>query len=60
MDLHKNQAGSMDLKVSEGDICEYIKEIYYAFNQIALTNEVKFTLNCTPKTINGWFDKSLL
>ena len=41
MDLHKNQAGSMDLKVSEGDICEYIKEIYYAFNQIALTNEVK-------------------
>ena len=60
MDLHKNQAGSMDLKVNEGDICEYIKEIYYAFNQIALTNEVKFTLNCTPKTINGWFDKSLL
>lgn len=50
----------MDLKVSEGDICEYIKEIYYAFNQIALTNEVKFTLNCTPKTIDAWFDKSLL
>lgn len=60
MDLHKNQASSMDLKVSEGDICEYIKEIYYAFNQIALTNEVQFTLNCTPKTINAWFDKSLL
>ena len=60
MDLHKNQAGSMDLKVSEWDICEYIKEIYYAFNQIALTNEVKFTLNCTPKTIDAWFDKSLL
>lgn len=60
MDLHKNQAGSLDLKVSEGDVCEYIKEIYYAFNQIALTNEVKFSLNCTPKTINAWFDKSLL
>lgn len=60
MDLHKNQAGSLELKVSEGDVCEYIKEIYYAFNQIALTNEVKFSLNCTPKTINAWFDKSLL
>lgn len=60
MDLHKNQAGSLDLKVSEGDVCEYIKEIYYAFNQIALTNEVKFSLNCTPKTIHAWFDKSLL
>lgn len=60
MDLHKNQAGSLDLKVSERDVCEYIKEIYYAFNQIALTNEVKFSLNCTPKTINAWFDKSLL
>ncbi|WFE84532.1 hybrid sensor histidine kinase/response regulator transcription factor [Parabacteroides chongii] len=60
MDLHKNQAGSLELKVSEGDICEYIKEIYYAFNQIALTNEIKFSLNCTPKTIDAWFDKSLL
>nr|WP_129732692.1 two-component regulator propeller domain-containing protein [Parabacteroides goldsteinii] len=60
MDLHKNQAGSLELKVSEGDVCEYIKEIYYAFNQIALTNEVAFSLNCTPKTIRAWFDKSLL
>lgn len=60
MDLHKNQAGSMQLKVSEGDVCEYIKEIYYAFNQIALTNEVKFALTCSPETIDAWFDKSLL
>lgn len=60
MDLHKNQAGNLDLKVSKGDVSEYIKEIYYAFNQIALTNEIKFSLNCTPKTIDAWFDKSLL
>lgn len=60
MDLHKSQAHRLDLKISEGDVCEYIKEIYYAFNQVALTNEVKFSLNCTPKTIRAWFDKSLL
>lgn len=59
MDFHKNQAGSMELRISEGDICEYIKEIYYAFNQVALTGEIRFTLDCRPKSILAWFDKSL-
>lgn len=60
MDLQKNQTGNMELKVSEGNVCEFIKEIYYAFKQIAQTNEINFYLNCQPKDITGWYDKSLL
>lgn len=60
MDLQKNQTGNMQLRVSRGNVCEFIKEIYYAFNQVAQTNEIDFRLDCQPKEIDAWYDKSLL
>lgn len=60
MDLQKNQTGNMQLRVGKGNVCEFIKEIYYAFNQIAQTNEIDFRLDCQPKEIDAWYDKSLL
>ncbi len=60
MDLQKNETGHMQLKVSEGNVCEFVKEIYYAFKQIAQTNEINFYLNCQPKDITAWYDRSLL
>lgn len=60
MDLQKNQTGNMQLRVSKDNVCEFIKEIYYAFNQIAQTNEIEFQLICHPKEIEAWYDKSLL
>ncbi len=59
LDLHTDRTDRLELKVSEGDICEYIREIYYAFRQVALANEIEFTLNCRPESFRGWFDKSL-
>lgn len=59
LDLHTDQTDRLELKVSEGDICEYIREIYYAFRQVALANEIGFTLDCRPESFRGWFDKSL-
>lgn len=60
MDLQKNQSGAMELRVSEGNVCEFIREIYYAFKQIAQTNEVNFTLKCQPASFIAWYDKTLL
>ena len=60
MDLQKNQSGSMELRVSKGNMCEFIREIYYAFKQIAQTNEVNFTLKCNPDSFVAWYDKTLL
>lgn len=44
MDLQKNQTGNMQLRVSKGNVCEFIKEIYYAFSQVAQTNEIDFRM----------------
>lgn len=60
MDFQKNQSGVMNLKVSEGDVCEFIREIYYAFKQIAQTNEVNFSLHCQSDAFIIWYDKTLL
>ena len=60
MDLQKNQSGAMELRVSEGNVCEFIREIYYAFKQIAQTNEITFTLTCRPDSFVIWYDKTLL
>ena len=60
MDLQKNQTGNMQLRVSKGNVCEFIKEIYYAFSQVAQTNEIDFRLDCQPEEIDAWYDKSLL
>lgn len=60
MDLQKNQSGAMELRVSEGNVCEFIREIYYAFKQIAQTNEIAFTLTCQPDSFVAWYDKTLL
>lgn len=60
LDFQKNQSGSMKLMVSEGNVCEFIREIYYAFKQIAQTNEIAFTLKCDPDSFTAWYDKALL
>lgn len=60
MDLQRNQSGSMNLKVEKGDVAEFVREIYYAFKQIAQTNEVNFTLDCHPDSLVVWYDKTLL
>lgn len=60
MDLQKNQSGTMELHVTQGNVCEFVREIYYAFKQIAQTNEVNFTLKCRPDSFVAWYDQTLL
>lgn len=60
MDLQKNQSGAMELRASEGNVCEFVREIYYAFKQIAQTNEINFTLKCHPDSFVAWYDQALL
>lgn len=49
MDLQKNQSGTMELQVTENNVYEFVTEIYCAFNQIAQTNEITFTLDCRDR-----------
>ncbi|WP_291528707.1 hybrid sensor histidine kinase/response regulator transcription factor [Bacteroides sp. UBA939] len=60
MDLQKNQSGTMELKVTENNVYEFVAEIYCAFNQVAQNHEITFTLDCKDKEFRGWYDKVLL
>lgn len=60
MDLQKNQSGTMELQVTENNVYEFVTEIYCAFNQIAQTNEITFTLDCRDREFQAWYDKVLL
>lgn len=60
MDLRKNQAGKMHLKIAKDDICSFMQEVYTAFNQIALGKGIRFGYECSDERIPAWFDKSLL
>lgn len=59
MDLRKNQAGKMQLKIAKDDICSFVMEIYCAFNQIASGKEIRFRYEGGEVGIVAWFDKSL-
>lgn len=59
MDLRKNQAGKMQLKIAKDDICSFVMEIYCAFNQIASGKDIRFRYEDDKEGITAWFDKSL-
>lgn len=60
MDLHKNEAGKMQLKITKDDIVPFMQEMYTAFNQLAVNRSITFDYECRDERISAWFDKSLL
>lgn len=59
MDLRKNQSGSMELRVSQQELCYFTEEIYCVFNQIAKSKNIQFSFNHSEETFQAWFDKNL-
>lgn len=59
MDLRKNQEGKMQLQVAKDDICSFVMEIYYAFNQIAMGKNICFRYEGGDRCLAAWFDKCL-
>lgn len=60
MDLQKNQAGNMQLQVSEDRPANYLREIYFAFRQISESKKIDFQYHAPEEEIKAWFDHSML
>lgn len=60
LDLQKNQSGTIALKVTENNVYEFVTEIYFAFNQIAQSHEITFSLDCKDREFLAWYDKVLI
>lgn len=60
MDLQKDQAGRLKLKVSSSDIHAFSSEMVLAFKQIAEKNQVDFQFDGPSHELSAWFDSNLL
>ena len=60
MDFRKAEAGHLKLTVSRENIVSFGKEIFLAFNHIAISRNIKYTFECTQESIPLYFDKGQL
>ncbi|MFY0687217.1 MAG: response regulator [Cyclobacteriaceae bacterium] len=57
LDFRKVDAGSMQLKVAEGNIVKFIKEIKLSFDTLAEEKNIDFQIHASSNIINLWFDR---
>ncbi len=56
LDFRKVESGTVSLIVEEGDLADFIKEIYNAFKEIADERQIEFKFGANQNAIRGWFD----
>lgn len=60
LDLRKQDAGKLQLKVKEGDIVKFVREITILFRELAGSRNISLELHTADERIPAWFDSFLL
>lgn len=60
LETSKSQAGELKLKVSNGDVMQYIKETALCIEPLMEKRQVDFTVRCKPESMMGWIDTDKL
>ncbi|RXP44540.1 response regulator [Lutibacter sp. HS1-25] len=56
LDFRKAESGSINLIVQNGDLVSFVKEIYFAFEEISTEKSIKFEFISKKNSIDAWFD----
>lgn len=56
LDFRKAETGNLKLLVQEGNLVQFVDEIYEAFTEIAIEKDIKFVFICEENNLNAWFD----
>lgn len=56
LETSKSQAGELRLRVSQGDVMEYIRHTALCIEPLMHKNGLEFTIQCTPGSMMGWID----
>lgn len=56
LDFRKFTQNHYNLKVSQNDLCAFVKEIYLSFSDYALQKGINYEFNAFPESIVCWFD----
>ncbi|MFS4457406.1 two-component regulator propeller domain-containing protein [Maribacter sp. 2304DJ31-5] len=57
LNFRKLESGTIDLKITENNLTSFIREIYLAFGQRAIDNEIDYQFTSSSNDITLWFDK---
>jgi len=60
MDFQKQESGTLQLRIVEGDIVEFVKEMYLVFNELANSRQIRFNFIHSEKKILCWYDHDLM
>ena len=60
LETSKSQSGSLKLLVSQGDVMKYIRQTALCIEPLMYKQGLKFTIECTPKSMMGWIDTDKL
>ena len=56
LEASKSQSGELKLKVSQGDVMEYIRQTALCIEPLMRKQGLDFTITCTPTSMMGWVD----
>ena len=60
LESSKSLAGELKLKVSNGDVMQYIHDTALCLEPLMAKKGITFTIDCEPKSMMGWIDTDKL
>lgn len=60
LETSKSQSGELKLRVSNGDVMEYIRETALCIEPLMSKKGLEFTVHCHPESMMGWIDTDKL
>jgi len=60
MNFQKQESRTLQLRVTEGDIIQFVEEMRLVFNELAISRNIRFSFIHPEKTILNWYDSDLM
>ena len=60
LETSKSQAGELKLRVSNGDVMQYIRETAHCIEPLMEKRNFEFLVRCKPESMMGWIDTDKL
>ncbi|MBX2899165.1 MAG: response regulator [Cyclobacteriaceae bacterium] len=57
LDFRKVESGNLNLKVSEGNLVRFVREVKLSFDNLAEQLHIRFNLETSHENIKVWFDR---
>lgn len=60
LDIRKTESGLMRLKVAEGDLVKFVREVVLSFRGLARQRKIELEFHAAPQNLSVWYDRDQL